>query len=233
MKKESGTTVLIIEDELPIRKFVRATLGAQGFSFLEASTGSEGTSLAASHHPDIILLDLGLPDTDGLSLIKALRTWTAIPILVISARGKEQDKVTALDAGADDYLTKPFGVGELMARLRVALRHSRLTKKEQEAPTFDLGGLRMDFSKHQVYVDKREIHLTPTEYRLLSVMIRHAGKVVTQRQLLMEIWGPGHESQTHYLRIYIHELRQKLEPDPARPRFLITEAGVGYRFKED
>lgn len=224
--------VLMIDDELPIRRFVRATLDAQGFTFLEAATAAEGMSLAASHKPDIILLDLGLPDSDGLEVIKKLREWATVPIIVISARGKEKDKVTALDCGADDYLTKPFGVAELLARIRVSLRHARRTADGSDEPVFESGDLRMDLSKRQVFVGKREIHMTPIEYKLLALLVRHAGKVVTQRQLLMDVWGQAQDEQTHYLRIYIHQLREKLEDNPARPRYLFTEAGVGYRFKE-
>ena len=230
---DSNPTVLIIEDELPIRRFVRATLGSEGFSLVEAENGKEGISLAASHHPEIVLLDLGLPDIDGLEVIKQIREWTSVPIIVISARGKEKDKVAALDAGADDYLTKPFGVAELMARIRVSLRHAQRTSREPDEPVFEVGELRLDFSKRHVFISKKEIHLTPIEYKLLSMLARHAGKVVTQRQLLIEVWGQARDEQTHYLRIYIHQLRQKLEANPVRPRYLITEAGVGYRLKDE
>lgn len=225
--------VLIIEDELPIRRFVRATLNSQGFSLVEAETGKEGLALAASHNPEVVLLDLGLPDIDGLEVIKRLREWTSVPIIVISARGKEKDKVTALDAGADDYLTKPFGVGELLARIRVSLRHARRTTQGPDEPVFEVGELRVDFSKRQVVLSAQEVHLTPIEYKLLAMLARHAGKVVTQRQLLLDVWGQTRDEHTNYLRIYIHQLRQKLEPNPARPRYLLTEAGVGYRLKSE
>jgi two-component system KDP operon response regulator KdpE len=226
-------TVLMIEDELPIRRFVKATLQSQGFKFLEAVTAREGLAMAESHRPEIILLDLGLPDMDGLQVIKQVRESSSVPVIVISARGKEKDKVAALDAGADDYLTKPFGVGELMARIRVSLRHANRLNEGTEEAVFESGGLRVDLAKRQVFVGKREIHLTPLEYKVLSMLVRHAGKVVTQRQLLLDVWGQARDEETHYLRIYIHQLRQKLEANPVRPRYLITEAGVGYRLKEE
>jgi two-component system KDP operon response regulator KdpE len=224
--------VLIIEDELPIRRFIRATLPSHGFSLIESTTGKEGLALASSHNPEIILLDLGLPDMDGLDVIRQLRARTTVPVIVISARGKEKDKVAALDAGADDYLTKPFGVGELLARIRVSLRHARQADGGPEEPVLRTGELCVDLEKRQVWVGKREIHLTPIEYKVLALLARHAGKVVTQRQLLLDVWGQARDEQTHYLRIYIHQLRQKLESNPARPKYLITEAGVGYRLKE-
>jgi two-component system KDP operon response regulator KdpE len=231
---DSGPVVLMIEDELPIRRFVRTTLTSQEFAFVEAATGAEGVSLAGSHKPEIVLLDLGLPDMDGLEVIRKLREWTSVPVIVISARGKEKDKVAALDAGADDYLTKPFGAGELTARIRVALRHARRVAQEgPDEPVFTCGKLRVDLAKRQVFIGERELHLTPIEYKVLSVLVRHAGKVVTQRQLLVEVWGQAHDEQTHYLRIYVHQLRQKLEANPVRPRYLITEAGVGYRLKDE
>ncbi len=230
---EPVPTILIIEDELPIRRFIKATLENQGFKLVEAATAKEGLALAGSHHPEAILLDLGLPDVDGLEVIARLREWTPVPIIVLSARGKEKDKVAALDAGADDYLTKPFGVGELLARIRVSLRHASQTGREMEEPVFEIGALRVDVEKRQVFLGQREVHLTPIDYKLLSMLVRHAGNVVTQRQLLLEIWGQVGEEQTHYLRIYIHQLRQKLEDDPVRPKYLRTEAGVGYRLKDE
>ncbi len=226
-------TILMIEDELPIRRFVKATLESQGFKFVEAVKAQEGLALAASHRPEIILLDLGLPDMDGLEVIKKVREWTSVPIIIISARGKEKDKVAALDAGADDYLTKPFGVGELIARIRVSLRHANRLKEGPEEAVFETGDLRVDLAKRQVFMGRREVHLTPLEYKVLLMLVRHAGKVVTQRQLLLEVWGQARDEQTHYLRIYIHQLRQKLESNPVRPRYLITEAGVGYRLKDE
>ena len=226
------TSLLIIEDETAIRKFIRAAFSSQEIKLIEAGSGEEGLSLAASHRPEAILLDLGLPDMDGLEVIKKLREWSRAPVIVLSARGKEKDKVRALDAGADDYLTKPFSVGELMARIRVSLRHARSVSVADE-PEFKTGDLRADLAKRQVFMGKREVHLTPIEYKVLTMLIRPAGKVVTQRQLMLEIWGEAREEQTHYLRIYIHQLRQKLEENPVRPRYLITEAGVGYRLREE
>lgn len=230
------TTVLVIEDEAPIRCFLRAYLESQGFRLIEAETGEEGIGLAASHQPALILLDLGLPGMDGLDVIRRVREWTATPILVLSARGKEQDKIDALDAGADDYLTKPFGVGELSARLRVALRHSALAAQAGTGATaesvFRCGELSVDLAARRVRLAGQEVHLTPIEFKLLSFLVRHAGKVVTHRQLLKEVWGSGREDQSHYPRIYVHQLRHKIEPDPARPRFLRTETGVGYRLED-
>jgi two-component system KDP operon response regulator KdpE len=223
--------VLVIEDEAPIRRFLKAALEGQGFKLLEAATGAQGLSLAASHNPDIILLDLGLPDMDGLEVIRRIRDWAGTPIIVISARGRDAEKVEGLDAGADDYLTKPFSVEELAARMRVALRHLTHFRAGKEEPIFQTGELRVDLAGRMVWVAGQEIHLTPIEFRLLAVLVRHNGKVVTQRQLLKEVWGPGSDEQAHYLRNYIHQLRHKLEPDPARPVYLRTEPGVGYRLK--
>ncbi len=228
-----GPLVLFVEDELSIRRFVRATITGQGFRFLEATTGQEGLMLIASHKPDVVLLDLGLPDMDGLDLTRKLREWTQVPIIVVSARGKEEEKVKALDAGADDYLTKPFGVGELMARMRVALRHSRQAAQPSGEPVFETGRLRVDMEKRRVFVGDEEVHLTPIEYRLLTVLIQHAGKVVTHSQLLREVWDKSSNEHSNYLRIYVHQLRQKLEKDPVRPEYIITEAGVGYRLHTD
>ena len=229
---EIKLTALIVEDELPIRRFIKAAFSSQNIKLIEAVTGAEGLSLAASHRPDVLLLDLGLPDMDGIEVIRELRKSSTVPIIVLSARGKEKDKVLALESGADDYLTKPFSVGELIARIRVSLRHLR-TEQGVEEPEFRFRDLRVDLEKRQVFMGKREIHLTPIEYKLLALLVRHAGKVVTQRQILLEIWGEAREEETHYLRIYIHQLREKLEDNPVRPRYLITEAGVGYRLKEE
>ncbi len=230
------TTVLVIEDEAPIRCFLRAYLESQNFRLVEAESGEEGLGLAASHQPALILLDLGLPGMDGLEVIRRIRQWTATPILVLSARGKEQDKIDALDAGADDYLTKPFGVGELSARLRVALRHSALAAQAGTGippdSVFRCGELAVDIAAHRVRLAGQEVHLTPIEFKLLAFLVRHAGKVVTHRQLLKEVWGSAREDQSHYPRIYVHQLRHKIEPDPARPRFLRTETGIGYRLEE-
>lgn len=221
--------ILVVEDELAMRRFLRASLQAHGYRFLEADTAREGMALAASHQPDLILMDLGLPDEDGLVLAKRLREWTRIPIIVLSARGREDDKIHALDAGADDYLTKPFGTGELMARIRVALRHR--AGRSQEAPIFEVGDLRVDQARRQVFRGGEEVHLTPTEYKLLIALVQHAGKVLTHDQLLREVWGRGKGAQPLYLRVYMAQLRHKLEADPARPRIFQTEQGVGYRLR--
>jgi two-component system KDP operon response regulator KdpE len=224
--------LLLIEDDLQMRRFLRASLHAEGFRLVEAETGEEGVEMARSQNPDVILLDLGLPDVDGIKVTERLRGWTRIPIIVISARGRETDKVEALDAGADDYLTKPFGVSELLARIRVALRHKEgLPSGEQ--PILEVGGLRMDLDRHLVTRDDREIRLTPIEYKLLTLLARHPGKVLTHRQILKEVWGPTSTEQTHYLRVYMAQLRRKIEKDPARPHLLVTEPGVGYRLHDE
>jgi two-component system KDP operon response regulator KdpE len=226
---QTGALILLIEDEPPMRRFVRASLASHGFRVVEASTAREGLSLAASHNPEVVLLDLGLPDGDGIELTRQLRQWSQAPIIVLSARGREDDKVLALDAGADDYLTKPFGVNELLARIRVALRHVR--SQASPSPAIDLGGLHIDLARRQVTVYEKEVHLTPIEYRLLSLLAQHVDKVLTHRHMLTEVWGPGHTQQTHYLRVRMAELRKKLERDPARPVWLLTEPGVGYRLR--
>ena len=230
---DNSPTVLVIEDEAQIRRFLRATLTANGYQLLEATTAQEGLVQATTRQPEIVILDLGLPDLDGLEVTRRLREWTTVPIIVLSARGQESDKVTALDAGADDYLTKPFSVGELLARLRVALRHAARTSQEPGEPTFAVGDLRVDLGRRQVYIAEQQVHLTPIEYKLLTTLVRYAGRVVTHRQLLQEGWGPGHTEASHYLRVYMGQLRHKLEVDPARPRYLVTEPGVGYRLKTD
>jgi two-component system KDP operon response regulator KdpE len=224
--------VLLIEDDVSMRRFLRTALRAHAWRVIEAATAREGLAQAAGRNPDVILLDLGLPDGDGLDVAPRLRRSTRAPIIVISARGREQDKVAALDLGADDYLTKPFGVPELLARMRVALRHASRPADAPEAPVFEAGQVRVDLVRRRVYRAGEEIHLTPTEYRLLATMIRHAGRVATHRQLLEEVWGANYVGQTHYLRVYMAQLRHKLEPDPARPRLLATEPGVGYRLRE-
>jgi len=230
---DSSPTVLVIEDEPQIRRFLRATLMANGYRLLEAATAQEGLIQAATGQPELVILDLGLPDLDGLEVMRQLREWTTMPIIVLSARGQEAAKVTALDAGADDYLTKPFGVSELLARMRVALRHAARTAQDLGDPVFTVGGLRVDLPRRQVSIAEQPVHLTPIEYRLLSTLVRHAGKVITHRQLLQEVWGPGYVHETHYLRVYMGQLRHKLEADPARPRYLVTEPGVGYRLQID
>ena len=219
----------MIEDETAILRFHRASLLTQGYRLVEATTGSGGLTEAATRQPDIVVLDLGLPDMDGLEVIRRLREWATVPIVVLSARGQEGDKIAALDAGADDYVSKPFGVGELLARMRVALRHAARVSQEGSESTFAVGALHVDLARRRVSVAGADVHLTPIEYRLLATLIRHAGKVLTHRQLLKEVWGPPYAEQTHYLRVYMGALRRKLEVDPARPRHLLTEPGVGYR----
>ena len=225
-----GPLLLLIEDDPAMRRFLRAALGTHDFRLVEAGTMREGLAQAAGRNPDVILLDLGLPDGDGLDATKQLREWTPTPIIVISARGQEHDKIAALDAGADDYLTKPFSVGELLARIRVALRH-RVGSGEASA-RFEAGALAVDLARRTVTVAGADVHLTPTEYKLLAVLVKHAGKVLTHRQLLLEVWGSHQATQTQALRVYVTQLRHKIEPDPARPRLLITEPGVGYRLKD-
>ena len=225
--------VLLIEDEPQMRRFLRAALENEGYRLVEVGTAREGLAQAAGQNPDIILLDLGLPDGDGIDLTRRIREWARVPIVVISARGQERDKVAALDAGADDYLTKPFGVGELLARMRVALRHAARAAGGPEEPVFTSGDLRVDLERRQVFVDDKEVHLTPTEYKLLVTLVRHAGKVLTHRQLLKEVWGAGTVTQTPTLRVHMTQLRHKLERDPAQPRHLLTEPGVGYRLKSE
>jgi two-component system, OmpR family, KDP operon response regulator KdpE len=225
--------ILVIEDEPQMRRFLRAALGAQDYRLVEATTARDGLAQAASRNPDIVLLDLGLPDRDGLEVTRELRQWSAAPIIVLSARHREPDKVEALDLGADDYLTKPFGVEELLARIRVALRHAAQPVGGSPEPVFEAGDLRVDLARREVRRGGQEVHLTPTEYRLLTLLIRHAGKVLTHRQLLKEVWGVSYADQSHYVRVYMAQLRQKLENDPARPRLLITEPGVGYRLRAE
>jgi two-component system KDP operon response regulator KdpE len=224
-----GPLVLLVEDEAPMRRFLRATLRAHDYQVVEAATLREGLAQAAGRNPDLTLLDLGLPDGDGLDAVRQIRRSARTPIIVISARGQEHDKVTALDLGADDYLTKPFGVQELLARVRVALRHA--TMPESQAPVFESNGLRVDLEHRRVFREGQEVYLTPTEYKLLATLVRSSGKVLTHRQLLHEVWGANYEGQTHYLRVYLAQLRQKLERDSARPRVLLTEPGVGYRLR--
>jgi two-component system, OmpR family, KDP operon response regulator KdpE len=227
----TGPLVLVVEDEPQMRRFLRASLGAHSFRVLEAATSSEGAVAATTHNPEIVLLDLGLPDGDGIDLVRRIRLSSAVPIIVVSARGREADKVEALDAGADDYLTKPFGVNELFARIRVALRHAQPATAQTEA-AIAVGPLRIDADKRLVTRDGEEVHLTPIEYRLLALMARNLGRVLTHRQILKEVWGAAYVSHTHYVRVHMAELRKKIEADPARPRLLVTEAGVGYRLRE-
>lgn len=225
--------ILVIEDEQPIRKFLRASLEGHGFTILEVGNALDGIRDAASTQADLVILDLGLPDIDGLEVIKRIREWSSKPIIVLSARGEESDKVNALDAGADDYLTKPFGVSELLARIRVALRHSTRRSTEAEQPIFQVQHLKVDQGRRQVFVDAEEVHLSPIEYRLLTTLIKYAGKVVTHKHLLKEVWGPHDTQETHYLRVYMGHLRHKIEKEPARPTILLTEPGVGYRLADE
>lgn len=221
--------VTLIEDERQIRRFLRMTLEAEGIAVCEAETGRQGLVEIGARQPDLVILDLGLPDMDGIEVIQELRTWSAVPILVLSARSGESQKVSALDAGADDYLTKPFGNSELMARIRVHLRKRPTGAADASSPVFQFGDVTVDFLHRRVSRSDETVHLTPIEYKLLATLIRHAGKVMTHTQLLREVWGTGHAERSHYLRIYMGHLRQKLEADPARPAHIVTETGVGYR----
>lgn len=227
---ESGPLVLVVEDEAQMRRFLRATLSAHGFRLVEAETAREALALATAQAPEIILMDLGLPDGDGIELTRRLREWSRVPIIVISARGREADKVEALDAGADDYLTKPFGTGELLARIRAALRRVG-PGGPMEDPRLGWGEVSFDAAAREVRLRGDLVHLTPNEFDLLAALARHPGKVLTHRQLLKEVWGGVAGAQSHYLRVYMAQLRRKLEADPARPKHLVTELGVGYRLK--
>jgi len=226
---ETGPLVMIVEDEPQMRRFLRASL-SHGFRLLEASTAKEALALATSRSPEVILLDLGLPDRDGIDLAREIRGWSRVPIIVISARGREDDKVEALDAGADDYLTKPFGVNELLARIRVALR--RGGDAVSSGPAFEVGPLRIDLVRREVTLGKEAVHLTPIEYRLLTLLAQNAGRVLTQRQILEQVWGRTHAAQSHYVRVFMAQLRRKIEKDPTRPKLLVTEQGVGYRLRD-
>ena len=225
-------TLLLIEDEPEIRRFLRTTLPAHGFRLHEAVTGKDGLTEAKARNPDLVLLDLGLPDLEGNEVIRQIREWTTTPIIVLSARDQEQVKVAALDLGADDYITKPFGVNELLARVRTALRHATRTGDGGES-VFVLDNLKVDLGRRQVFASGKEVHLTPIEYKLLTTLIRYAGRVMTHRQLLKEVWGPLHVDEGHYLRVYMRQLRNKLERNPAHPRYLMTELGVGYRLRTE
>jgi len=216
-----------------MRRFLRTSLATHGYRVVEATTGEEALTLAKGHNPELVLLDLGLPDMDGLEVARKLREWMKAPIIVVSARGQEDDKVRALDEGADDYLTKPFGTGELMARIRVALRHAARAGVTTTEPVIVVGDIRLDLDKRSVTVGEAEVHLTPIEYKLLTCLMKNAGRVLTHRQLLKEVWGPSYATQTQYLRVYMTQLRHKLEHDATRPKYLATEPGVGYRFKTE
>ncbi len=225
---ENKLRVLIVDDEPPIRRFLRVVLTSQAYAVFEAASGQDALSSAVAHKPDIVILDLGLPDIDGVEVTRLLREWTQIPIIILSVRGSESDKIAALDVGADDYLTKPFGVGELLARLRAALRRTAQTTGE---PVFTSGGLKVDLAHRLVTVAEREVQLPPTEYELLRMLVNHAGKLLTHHQLLSEVWGAGYEQEFHILHVNISNLRRKIEHDPARPQLIITEPGVGYRLR--
>jgi two-component system KDP operon response regulator KdpE len=223
--------ILIIEDEPPIRRFLRASLTNEGYRLNEAASGEEGLRVASSQPPDLVILDLGLPDVDGHEVLRQLREWLAAPIIILSARDQEIQKIKALDNGADDYVTKPFGIGELLARIRTAIRHAN--RVEPESPTVSLGDLRVDLAAHRVFRREEEVHLTPLEFKLLATLIRHSGKVLTHRFLLREVWGPQDSQENHYLRVFVAGLRRKLEDDSTRPRYILTEQGIGYRFASE
>ena len=225
---DAGQRVLVVDDENAIRRYLRAALSAQGFTVYEAASGAEALNVVLSSRPDIIILDLGLPDFDGIEVTRRLREWSQTPIIILSVREAENDKIAALDAGADDYLTKPCGTGELMARMRVVMR--RLASNPDE-PVLQVDDLKMDLSRRLVTVDDKEISLTPTEYDILRLLLQNAGKVLTHRQLLRQVWGTAYESEMHLLRVNISNLRGKIESDPGRPKYIVTEPGVGYRLK--
>ena len=227
---ENKTKILIVDDERPIRRFLKTTLVAHGFDVVEAFSGSDALNLTSEIKPDIVILDLGLPDMDGTDVIRSLREWTKIPIIILSVRDKENEKIAAFDIGADDYLTKPFSVGELIARIRVALRHS-FTKNE--SPVFQVGLLKVDLEKHLISLDNKDVSLTPTEYSILAYLVRNAGKVITHRQLLREVWGEAYKDEMHILRVNISNLRRKLETDATQPYYIRTESGVGYRMRDE
>ncbi|MBZ0304623.1 MAG: response regulator [Anaerolineae bacterium] len=229
---ETGQLILIIDDDVQIRRFLRASLTNDGYQVIEAAAGQAGISAVSYQHPDLIILDMGLPDLDGLEVTRRLREWTNTPIIILSVRDKEKEKVEALDAGANDYLTKPFGMLELLARMRVALKTSA-AQQGMSDPVFAIGDLKVDLSHRLVLVKDQEVHLTPLEYKLLAVLIKYAGKVVTRDHLLREIWGPSFIDESHYLTVYMGQLRRKIEADPTLPRYLITEPGVGYRLKSE
>lgn len=224
--QDKGSRVLIIDDELQIRRMLKVALRAHGYELAEASTGQEGLNQVAIFHPDIIILDMSLPDFDGCEVLSKLREWSNVPVIILSVRDMENDKIRVLDAGADDYVTKPFSMAELLARLRVALRH---TAKTEDTPVITIGNLTMDLAHRQVIVDGKEVRLTPTEYEILKNLALSAGKVLTHSQLLRSIWGAEYQNEAHYIRVYIGQLRQKIEADPTQPKYIITEPGVGYR----
>lgn len=223
---DKGVRVLVIDDEPQIRKLLKVSLTAHGYCLDEAETGRDGISRAAIFKPDLMIVDLGLPDIDGKNVIREIREWSQAPIIILTARDQEQEKIDALDAGADDYVTKPFSMGELMARMRVCLRR---TAADEGEPILNCGGLTVDLTHRRVTVDEREVKLTPTEYEIVKILAQHAGRVLTHKQLLKAVWGNTYDEDTHYIRVYIGQLRRKIESDPAQPRYIITESGVGYR----
>jgi two-component system KDP operon response regulator KdpE len=229
---QDGPLVLVVEDELQMRRFLRASMSAHGYRVAEAVTAADAVTSASTENPEVILLDLGLPDGDGIDVLRRIREWSRVPVIVISARGRDDDKVAALDGGADDYLTKPFSVDELLARVRVALRHAESARAARDEPVLEFRNLRIDLVRREVKVSDREVHLTPIEYKLLVLLAQNAGRVLTHRQIIREVWGASYAGQTHYVRVHMAELRKKIEDDPARPRLLVTEPGVGYRLRE-
>ncbi len=231
MADSSAPLIAIIEDEAPIQKFLQASLQVEGFHVVPAITAKEGVRLITQEHPAIVLLDLGLPDADGISVIKSIRGWSSLPIIVLSARGEEKSKIEALDAGADDYLTKPFGIGELLARIRSALRRAARPSAEGEDHTFRFGKVHGDLAARRVFVEQDEVKLTKLEFDLLALLVRNRDRVLTHQYLLKEVWGPGSANEPHYVRVFMANLRKKLEEDPSRPQFLITEQGIGYRLQ--
>jgi two-component system KDP operon response regulator KdpE len=228
---EAAYAVLVVDDEPQLRHLLRTGLGGEGFRVIEAETAERALIEAASHKPDLVILDLGLPDAEGHEVVRGIRSWSAMPIIVLSARIAEQQKIAALDAGADDYVTKPFALGELLARVRAALR--RAARPAEVARPLKLGEVEIDLERRQAQGPRGEIHFTPIEYKLLAALAHHSGGVATQRSLLREVWGPDHVDRAHYLRIYMKQLRHKIEPHPAQPRYLLTEIGVGYRLRPD
>ena len=227
---ENKVRVLVVDDERPIRRFLRTSLEVHGYDIFEAADGLEALAAVVNHRPDLLILDLGLPELDGVEVTRRLREWTQIPIIVLSVRDQEADKIAALDAGADDYLTKPFGIGELLARMRVALRRTSTPGSE---PVFTTGDLTVDLGRRVVMAGGQVVQLTPTEYDLLRVLVTHAGKVLTHHHLMRQVWGGGYDEEVHILRVNISNLRRKIEPDPSRPTYIVTEPGVGYRLRAE
>ncbi|MCF7928886.1 MAG: response regulator [Spirochaetales bacterium] len=231
---ETKPLILIVEDDKPIQNFLRTSLNNHNYRLLLVEKGKEAISMAPSHMPDLIILDLGLPDIDGIEVIKQLRSWSSIPIIVVSAREQERSKIEALDCGADDYLTKPFSIGELLARIRVSLRHSQINSSNTRISSeFRVGDLVIDCENRSVKISNQFIHLTPTEYKIIALLVKNAGKVLTHHYILKNIWGPSSENESQYLRVFMANLRKKIETDPAQPRYLVTEIGVGYRLLDE